>query len=398
MTTPTYTVEVAWSGQLTGVFTIGTSTIGGSDVIAGDFGNNAFDDITDVVKELRCFRGRSNDMSIMQQGRSTIRLKDSDGTYNPENSGSSLNGYLVPMRPVRARATYSGTTYGLFHHYISRIEHDPQKKESIIEAVDFFEWLAAAKPTVAEQTNQTVDVLIGLILDAVGWTDPNMRSLGTSSTTVPTFSLDGGTAALSAIETLLRVDRGVFFIDGDGVATYVPRNTWFANGSAVATLSGSEIIGLRTGTEKASIINGQSCTKTGNTAQTATDATSRKNYAYRDGVAIQSAYFDSDATALAVARFIVAMNKDPRSPARQVLIKNGNATQLTQQLAREIGDLVTVDESKGGTNFNGRVQAIEHIIKNDPRVHDTRFVVEKASPCVFTIGTSTLDGADIIGL
>lgn len=399
MTNPiTYSIEVAWTGQLTGVFTIGTSTIGGTDVIAGYFGGNAFDDVTSDVKALTIARGRASDMSTMQQGRAVITLRDSDGTYNPENAGSALHDYLVPMRPVRIRATYAGTTYGLFLGYISRIEHnpDPKVRQTVIEAVDFFEWLSGAKPTIAVQTNKTVDYLIGLILDAVGWNDPNMRALGVSNTTIPSWSLAGGTSAISAIEILLRVDLGMFYIDGDGVATYLNRNTRYANGTPAVTLDGTYLSGLRTSAEKDRIINYQTVTKTGSTPQTASDAASRKAYGYRDGSPLDSAYLESDSVALSLAQFIVAMNAQPRSPGRQIDVFNRSAAAITQQLSREIGDLVTVSESLGGTAFTGRIQALQHQVTRAGNLHRATFVVQKISASAFTIGASTIGGADVI--
>ena len=68
MVLPTYTVEVAWTGALTGVFTVGTSTVDGAHVLAGTFGANTFDDITSAVYALSTIRGRSDDLGAIQQG------------------------------------------------------------------------------------------------------------------------------------------------------------------------------------------------------------------------------------------------------------------------------------------------------------------------------------------
>lgn len=393
----TLSVEVAWSGQLTGVFTIGTSTIDGTDVIAGDFGNNVFDDITADVKTLECSRGRANDMSTVQQGRAVLRLTDNTGKYNPENSGSSLDGYLVPMRPIRIRETYNGTTYGLFYGYIAAIRHDPSPnaKESVIEAVDFFEWLSLAKVTISTLTNKTVDYIIGQILDTVGWTDPAMRSLAASQDVVPSFSADGSTAALTLIEDLLSTERGMFFMDGNGVATFLNRNTQYATGSPDTIFGQASLGSLQTSVEKDRIINGQTVTRVGGTAQTATDATSRKNYGYRDGNAIRSSYIGSDSQANSLASWIVSMNKDPRSPAREVLLRATDSETLIQMLTREIGDLVTITETPGGTSFDGRIQSIAHKIAQG--THETRFIINKVTISAFQIGFSTIDGTDVIG-
>jgi len=393
----TYQIEVAWTGQLTGVFIIGTSLIDGPDVIAGVFGSNAFDDISADVISVECSRGRANDMAAIQQGRCTIRLIDVRGTgkYNPENSGRSLNGYLVPMRPVRVRCTHSGTTYGIFYGYISSIEHDPEAGESIIQAVDFFEWLNLAKVTIVELTNRSPDYLIGQVLDAVGWTDPNMRNLDASGDSVPSFSMDGSRSALQAIEDILAIERGIFFVNGDGVTRFISRDGLYANGTPAATFTGAEVRGLKTGVEKDRIINGQTVTRVGGTAQTATDSTSRGAYGYRDGNPISSEYLASDSQANSLASWIIAMNKDPRAPARELGMVGADATRMTQILTREIGDLVTINESAGGTNFNGRIQSIAHKIERGG-LHEWRATVQKTTVNAFTIRSSLIDGPDVI--
>lgn len=103
-TWPTWDVGVAFSGAVSGVWTVGRSQVGGADVVGGSFGNNVFDDISSDVRGIRIARGKASDLGAMESGRCTLVLKDSDGTYSPENPASSLAGYLVPMRPLRVRA------------------------------------------------------------------------------------------------------------------------------------------------------------------------------------------------------------------------------------------------------------------------------------------------------
>ncbi|MFH0900680.1 MAG: hypothetical protein V2A73_08640 [Pseudomonadota bacterium] len=395
---PTYSVEVAWSGRLTGVFTIGTSTIGGTDLIGGTFGGNVFDTITDDVREVHITRGRQSDMEYTTQGKCTLRLKDSNGTYNPENAGSSLANYLDVMKPVRVRAVYDGTTYDLFNGYISSIEHEPGRgaQVSTIEAVDFFEWLQMSKPTIATQTNKTVSYLIGLILDAVGLTSSHMRNLSTSHNTVPSWTADGSATALSLIEGLLEIDRGVFYVAKDGRATYVDHGTLYSS-AVLATITGAEVGSLRARIDKDQVINGQTVTRTGGVAQTYTDATSRRLRGYREGSSIESAYLATDSQALILAKWLVNLLKQPRGTPRRVRLSNKDATNLEQILARELGDVVAIDESVGGTDVTGHTWQIEHNITSSPRLHECWWTVQKRQHMFFTIGRSLIGGTDVIG-
>lgn len=396
MTEVTWSVEAAWSGQLTGIFTVDVSLVGGTDVIGGMFGGNAFDDISADVKSLSFHRGRSSDMAAMDQGECTLVLRDVDGTYNPENAASSLNGLLLPMRPIRVRRTYGGTTYGAFSGYVKRIRNSPNAYASTILAVDLFEWLARSKPVIAELTDHAVDDLIQHILDAIGWTDPTLRSIEAGGSLVPAWSADGSKDALTLIRELLTIDLGMFFIDGDGIATYLTRNTRYANGTSIATLDGTILGSCDTEISADTIINGQTVTRTGGTAQTATNAASRLAYGYRDGGSIESAYLDTDGQALSLAEFIVATNATPRPPARQVTIVNGDETRLLQQLTREIGDLVTIDDPKGGSSFLARIQALSETASEVGKIIETTYTVDKVTVSVFVVGISLVGGTDVI--
>lgn len=157
MAWPTWTVEVAWSTELAGVIRIGYSTIGGTDTIPGAFGDEAYEAITSDVQSVQIRRGRTSDLAQLMAASCTVTLKDTIGKYNPANSSSSLAPNLVPMRPVRVKATVGASTYELFTGYIQKISSDQQDghQEGSIEAADFFSWLSAYKPTIASTGRQT---------------------------------------------------------------------------------------------------------------------------------------------------------------------------------------------------------------------------------------------------
>jgi len=420
MTNPiSYSVEVAWSGQLIGIFTIGTSVLDGPDVLGGSFGGNAFDDITGDTKAVSIARGRSTDMSTMQQGRAIITLRDPTGRYNPDNLASPLADYLLPMRPVRIQAIYGGNTYGLFKGYIARIEHDPdpQIRQTVIEAVDLFEWLALMKPFITTiYTDQTVSTIIGGILDSIGWTDSHFRSIEAGGEVIPFWgggdtdynwsTAHGDTSALALIEELLRIDLGMFFIDGRGRAVYRTRNTRYANGPPDGAITGAVMTGLKASISKDTVINGQYVIRTTGPFSGYpwadfinhfwSDDASRLAYGRRDGQPIASLYLRTDAQAEQLGRFIVALNAQPRSPGRAIHIYNRDDTSIQQMLNRDIGDLLSVSESLGGTAFTGRIQNLQHNISGAGILHRTTYSVQKITTAAFTIGTSVIGGPDVL--
>lgn len=395
------TVKIAWATTLTGAFTIGTSTIGGSDVLPGVFGPAAltFTDSTSDVKEVSGFRGRDSTLSSMQEGTCHLVLKDTAGKYNPDNPTSPLAGQLLPGRPVQVLSTHLGITYGLFYGVIASLESHPgrEERECVIDCVDLFEWLNVSYPVIASTGATTVGAAISLILDAINWTAINYRSLDTGGG-IPDFSADGSTSALQLIADLLTVDMGVFFIDGDGVATYQSRDRRFQAVSTVDTLSGSSISNLWPRVDLQAIRNRARVTRTGGTQQTREDTTSETTYGIRDVPAITSPYLVDDNQADNLAAFLVALQKDPRAPAREVVLFNKDDPTIVTQLARELGDRVTVSESLGGSSFTGTIEAISWSITQAARFQQTSFLVSKRVLAdFFRIGYSAIGGADGLG-
>src|SRR3990167_7817348 len=406
MSTPTWTVEVAFAGSLTGVFTIGYSVIDGTDEIAGTFGNNVYDDLTDLVIDVQISRGRNSSLGAMQQGTCRLRLVDEDGTYNPENPSSPLVNRLVPMRPVHVGVYAEGAEFGvdsfgetyfgagdfdLFHGYIKRIEHDPwcSVQETIIEAGDLFEWLGTIKPVIASTGTTNVGTVIGLILDAAEFTETPMRDLDTGMS-IPDFSADGSQDALALIEALLTVDLGTLFLNGNGVATYRDRAARFGRTAVQYAMTGSHLAALRPATDAQGLVNRQSVTRTGGVAQEYTDETSRRQYGYRDGSAIDSAYLKKDAEALSLATFLVLLQKDPRVPTRQATLENISDIVQAAQLAAELGTRVSVAETDHGTSVDGTLEGLSHTIAEAGTIFQTQWAVSRRRLDAFTIGSSQI--------
>lgn len=401
------TLEVAWSGDLTGVWTIGVSELGGEDTIGGTFGHNVFDDLTARGEDhaITITRGSGPDASQLNQGTCGITLNDPDGRYNPENPTSPIASDLDVMRPMRIRATHpdvnGGDPVGLFYGFIYDLEHDPDLnvRKSYFSGVDIYEWLgqAGAKPVIASTGPISEGDAIGLVLDAVGWTETALRDLDPGGE-LPDFSADGSLTSIELITKITQVGLGLFFQQGDGVVRYIDRYSRFAPQDPVATLDGSLITGLKPRKSVEGVVNRITVTREGGTPQTAVDEDSRRRYGYRDGQAITSDLLASDDQALSLAQLLVILKGSARAPVRPVALINRDDVSIVQQLEREIGDRVIVREQSGGTDFEGEILGIRHQLPG-AGVHTTRFIVSAMAATVtyWTIGVSELGGSDIIG-
>ena len=397
---PTISVQAAWDDAVTGLVVIGQSIIS-TDTIGGTFAFNSWTNIPECQR-VSIRRGRSGNLAQMDAGRCTLTLFDDEGKYNPLNASSSLNGKLVPMRPVRVRATDPTTslTHTLFLGFILEIEYqaDPVQPRAVIQCIDLFEWLDKAYPTISSTTDDC-GALIQLILTAIGWTQTALTSIDGTGKSVPSFSSTGTETGLALIKRLLDVDRGLFFVKADGTARYVSHHTLRAVSSAVATFTQAQMEAMFPSVQAQLIVNSQSVTKTDNSAQTARDQDSQESYGQRQGSAITSALLNSDAQAASLAEWLVESQKDPRTPARPVKLKNkaDDGTTLTQMLTRELTDIVTLTDNVYGTAVTGYLDQITHEIWDGGSIMETTFLVTKRNVQEIILGTSTIGSAHIVG-
>jgi len=355
-----YAFEVAWGGSVEGVFRIGVSTVGGTDTISGWPADAGFESVTDDTVGFYTQRGRSDDQAQLMAGTATIRLRDQSGKFNPSNTGSSLSPNVVPFKAVRITATFSGTEYPLFYGFITSIDSDPspQAPFATLECADLFAWLTQRSPTIASTGTTTTGAAIGSVLDEISW--PNtLRDLGTGDT-IDDFSADGTATSLELIRELLEAEMGTFYIASDGKATFKDRNARFQSSASSSSIDGASetLMTFQSTNMVDTIFNSATVTRTGGTAQTASDTDSKNTFGQRDLGALTTPYVADDAAALSRAKLRVLKFKDPKTPAVAGMESSSSTT--AAMLARELGDRVTITEPFGNTDKQYWVEAIEH--------------------------------------
>jgi len=371
------------------LFQFDISTFGGTDGFADSF-SALYADVSDDVRAIRTLRGRDDNLSDFEAGAASITLHDPTGRYNPLNNESNLYPYVTPGRPVIVEVLLNGQRYGVFRGFVRSIEHDPSQvvKTTTLQCQDLLLYLSRSKPVIQYQASPvTVGEAIGLVLDAVGWSDPNLRQLGYGQ------NLDGGfgpftgdESALSIIQGLMTAERGEFYHGRDGVVRYFYRQARFLrepgfllDGAAAGAVPASDLTNIK---------NRAIVTKTGSGSQTAEDTSSIENYGPSE-LTLESAYINSPADALSLAQLLVAQNKDPQPPIRSVdFIANATYGRMFVATTMEVGDRIKVADS--AVNLDEReffIEGIGHDIS--PGRHVTAFTLSKvpsARPIVF--GTS----------
>lgn len=74
-------------------------------------------DITPYVKNFSTARGRQHELGRTDSGTANLRLNNRDGRFDPANGSSAYSPNILPMKPIRIRATYNAITYDIWRGF-----------------------------------------------------------------------------------------------------------------------------------------------------------------------------------------------------------------------------------------------------------------------------------------
>lgn len=289
-----------------------------------------------------------------EAGRFTVRLKDTDRSYDPTN----LDGPYVaagvtqvtPMRAGRVRATWAGTTYNVIRGFADTwdIEYsgEPNVAFVTVPCTDGFKVLArfagiAGSPVGA---GEDTGARINRILDNAGWPASD-RTIATGDSTVQATTLEGN--ALDLIFLTADTELGEAYIDGAG--KLVSRNrhasmTETRSNTSQATFgdAGSELPyhAITPVYDHLKVVNIVRATRVGGTQQVAEVATSDLPASYDRSDLLLETDEETDEW----ANFLLYQNKDAeyRFAEMEIRPQTAPATLFPQVLGRKLGDRITV--------------------------------------------------------
>lgn len=288
----------------------------GTNVLA----DNASDvvDLSSVAGRISIRRGRNLYADQFEAGSAVVRVYDQNGDWNPENTSSPYYGKLQPLRKLRISATYLGVTYYLFSGYTTKYQYSYPKGQEIgyvdISAEDAFRIfnMAAINSVTNATAGQDTGTRIGKILDMVSWPS-SMRSIETGDTLC---QADPATnrSVLDAIKRVESTEYGAFYIDPEGDATFLSRDTVTAAYGATPTIFNQDGTGINYANLKFSfddrlIINQATAKRIGGSEQTITDLNSVDQY-FIHSVRIEDLLQQNDTEVNDLARAYVASHKD----------------------------------------------------------------------------------------
>jgi len=300
-------------------FTIGDAKYGvlGTGTLAASTVPTPIIDLTPSVRSITIENGRNIQSDTYQAGTAVIRVYDSDGSWNPQNTSSIYYPFLVPLRKIRVAATTATAQEFLFSGYTTEYRYYYDQAENVgyvdIYAADAFRLLNLAQVTTVTDSGsgQATGTRIGKILNEIDF-PANMRTISTGQSLC---QADPGTlrTSLSAIQNVEFSEQGAFYFDGSGTAIFKSRN------EVASSISGTPIDFNQTGDipyknlvfafDDKLIINTASIQRIGGTAQVYQNADSVTKY-FPHQYSAQDLVIDTDANALNIAATFVATHAE----------------------------------------------------------------------------------------
>jgi hypothetical protein len=358
-------------------------------------------DVSDQVDSIKTNRGRTTSSDVFQTGTLTLRIIDQNGYFNPMNPSSPYYNLLTPMRKVTITASYSGTTYPIFAGYITSYSTTTPRDVgdvvyTTIQAVDGFRLAQNAQITTVAGTSagQTTGTRIGKLLDAIGW-PTGMRDIDTGLTTV---QADPATArtGLQALQTIESTEYGALYMDKLGNFTFQDRQVTSASVAGTPTVFNDNGTGIAYNNavwklDDSLVFNKASVTRTGGTAQVASNQTSIDKY-FLHSYQEQNLLMETDAEALNNALAFVASRAETAIRCDAVtldLYTNNYDTGILAALDLDFFDPVTVTTTQPGSSTLTKtlqVFGVSHDIK--PNAWKTTFTTLEPIIDSFIIGSS----------
>jgi hypothetical protein len=300
-------------------FVIGDAKYGvlGTGTLAASTVPTPIIDLTPSVRSITIENGRNIQSDTYQAGTAVIRVYDSDGSWNPQNTSSIYYPFLVPLRKIRVAATTATAQEFLFSGYTTEYRYFYDQAENVgyvdIYAADAFRLLNLAQVTTVTDSGagQATGTRIGKILNEIDF-PANMRTISTGQSLC---QADPGTlrTSLSAIQNVEFSEQGAFYFDGSGTAVFKSRN------EVASSISGTPIDFNQTGDipyknlvfafDDKLIINTASIQRIGGTAQVYQNADSVTKY-FPHQYSAQDLVIDTDANALNIAATFVATHAE----------------------------------------------------------------------------------------
>ena len=367
-------------------------------------------DVSNIALQISIRRGRNRILNKFEAGVATVVLADDNGDWSAENTSSPYYGKLLPLRKIRIYADYddgSGTDrYYLYSGYIISYNSTygvgiEDTSKITLQCVDGFRLLNSnlIDTVPGAGSPQLSGARMNALLDVVSW-PTSQRDINAGNSTL---QADPGTSnrdLLTAIQLVETSEFGGFFIDAEGNATFLSRDTVSKKADETPTVfaddgSGITYNQIEFANDDTLLVNDVTVTRLNGTSQNVFDQTSIDTYflhsGKRDGILVQT-----DAEALDQAQTLLVARKDTTDRIDSMTINLDDPSAVSKIVAGlnlEIFDLVNVTKTvPGGSTITKElfVQGVQHDINNN--IFTTKILTSEPLIQAFILDSTTSQG------
>jgi hypothetical protein len=367
-------------------------------------------DVSDIAIQVSIRRGRNRILNKFEAGTAVVVLADDNGDWSPANTSSPYYGKLLPLRKIRIYADYDdggGTDrYYLYSGYITSYNSTyglgvDETSSITLQCVDGFRLLNGIGISTVSGAGspQLSGDRLNTLLDVVSW-PTSQRDINSGNSLL---QADPGTPdrdLLGAIQLVESSEFGGFFLDAEGNATFLSRDTISKKADETPTVFADDGTGItyqqiEFANDDTLLVNDVTVTRLNGTSQNTFDQTSIDTYflhsGKRDGILVQT-----DAEALDQAKTLLVARKDTTDRIDSMtlnLLDSSAPTKIVAGLKLEIFDLVNVTKTvPGGSTITKElfVQGVQHDITQ--RMFTTKILTAEPLIQAFILDSTTSQG------
>jgi len=367
-------------------------------------------DVSDIAIQVSVRRGRNRILNKFEAGTAVVVLADDNGDFSPANTSSPYYGKLLPLRKIRIWADYDdggGTDrYYLYSGYITAYNSTyglgvDETSKITLQCVDGFRLLTNIGISTVSTASipQLSGTRVNTLLDIVDW-PTSQRNIDDGNSIL---QADPGTAnrdLLGALQLVESSEFGGFFIDAEGNATFLSRDTISQKADETPTVFADDGTGIsyqqiEFANDDTLLVNDVTVTRLNGTSQNVFDQTSIDTYflhsGKRDGILVQT---DTEALDQAQTLLVARKNTTDRIDSMTLNLLDSSApTKIVAGLNLEIFDLVNVTKTvPGGSTITKElfVQGMQHDITQT--MFDTKILTAEPLIQAFILDSTTSQG------
>ncbi len=389
-----YTFPILWVWPPTAPFHIAVQVAFNSDPFDAA---PVWTDITRDVQNITIRRGRQTELARMEAGTATIRLKNAQGNYWPNNAGGLYFPNVLPGKKVRIMASYDSIGYYLYTGFAAGwppkwlSKTGGQNPIVSIKCVDLIKNLSNYDLNTVGYAQELSGTRVANVLDDIGW-PAGLRAIDAGHELIQASGAIADEKAMTHLFLVQDSEYGTIYIAGKGDVVFEDRAHRFVAPHTVSQAIFGDDLGenyyadLAPEYDDEFIYNDIRITRDGGAQQVRADAASKAAYGTRTH-SKTGLLMTTDPGALDMAGYKLRLYKDPVLRARSLKILGARDPDRLwpKVLGYDISTRITVRRNEASIDEDYFIEGVSHQIDVQKLTWKTSWQLSNATDQMFWI-------------